>query len=243
MAAQAAPPDTGLLNNKTSRNEQDTLTTDQDTPIALEARAEKEARLYSPSVERNREVIKDVFLKTMPTTGQVLEIASGTGEHGVHIARHAPALTWLPGDPDARSRASIAAWREASGLKNIMPPHDIDARQMPWAFETASLDGIVAINMIHIAPFDAARGVFHEAGRILKPGGKLFLYGPFSRKGVHTAPSNADFDRSLKAQDVQWGVRDRDEELIPTAASAGLQMEATISMPANNLSVVFIKKG
>ena len=114
---------------------------------------------------------------------------------------------------------------------------------MPWAFETASLDGIVAINMIHIAPFDAARGVFHEAGRILKPGGKLFLYGPFSRKGVHTAPSNADFDRSLKAQDAQWGVRDLDEELIPTAASAGLQMEATISMPANNLSVVFIKKG
>jgi hypothetical protein len=148
-------------------------------------------------------------------------------------------LRWLPGDPDADARASIAAWTAHAGLSNIARPHAIDAAAEGWEADVGVVDAIVCINMIHIAPFAAAEGLFAGAGRLLPRGGRLFLYGPFSRQGRHSAPSNADFDASLKARDARWGVRDLDNDLLPLAERAGLALSRVIEMPANNLSVVF----
>lgn len=214
-----------------------------DKPVALEEQAGNGQRLFSPSAARNRDAIRETFLKTMPKEGgAVLEIGSGTGEHAVHIAAAAPALRWRPGDPDEASRASIAAWTAHLGLANVAPPHAIDVTLAGWDKGLDAVDGVVSINMIHIAPFAAAEGLIAGAGRILKAGGKLFLYGPFARGGAHTAPSNAEFDRSLKARDASWGVRDLDLDIAPLAAAAGLSLETVIEMPANNLSVVFARR-
>jgi SAM-dependent methyltransferase len=209
--------------------------------IALEERVRDEQRLFSPSAARNRDAIRDAFLKTMPCAGIILEIGSGTGEHAVHIAAAAPALHWRPGDPDAASRASIAAWTEHVGLTNVAAPHALDVTAPGWDQGMAPIDAVVSINMIHIAPMEAARGLIAGAARLLRPGGKFFLYGPFARNGAHTAPSNAEFDNSLKARNSSWGVRDLDLEIMPLAAAAGLSMEAIVEMPANNLSVVFVR--
>jgi SAM-dependent methyltransferase len=214
--------------------------TDSST-IALEERASKERRLFSPSAARNRDPIRDAFLSTMPRTGVILEIGSGTGEHAVHIAAAAPDLRWRPGDPDEASRASIAAWTEHLRLTNVAPPHALDVTAPGWDEGLAPVDGAVSINMIHIAPFEAARGLVEGAAHLLRPGGRLFLYGPFARNGAHTAPSNADFDASLKARDTRWGVRDLDLEILPLAVAAGFALDAVIEMPANNLSVVFTR--
>lgn len=207
--------------------------------IALEERGRDERRLFSPSAARNRDPIRDAFLRTMPHAGVVLEIGSGTGEHAVHIAAAAPGLRWLPGDPDEASRASIAAWTEHLGLSNVAPPHAIDVTAPGWDQDLSSFDGVISINMIHIAPFGAACGLIAGAGRLLRPAGKLFLYGPFARNGAHTAPSNKEFDASLKARDPRWCVRDLDLEITPLAKAAGLDLETVIEMPANNLSVIF----
>ena len=207
--------------------------------IALEERLAQDAMLSSPSAARNRDAIRDTFLAHMPTQGRILEIASGTGEHAVHIAAAVPGLLWSPGDPDPASRASIDAWRRRLALPNVAPAHAIDATAAPWPIEAGSMAGVVSINMIHIAPFDATRGLIGEAGRILVTGGKLFLYGPFARNGAHTAPSNASFDASLKERTPGWGVRDLDLDIAPLAAKAGLQLERAVDMPANNLSVIF----
>jgi cyclopropane fatty-acyl-phospholipid synthase-like methyltransferase len=170
----------------------------------------------------------------------MLEIGAGTGEHAVHLAAALPDASWFTGDPDPTARASIAAWIEDAQLPNLHGPHAIDVSSPDWGSEGASLyDGIVSINMIHIAPFAAARGLFEGAGRLLRPGGKLFLYGPFSRHGRHTAPSNEAFDQSLKSRDPRWGVRDLDHDLLPLAERAGLVLEAAIDMPTNNLCVLF----
>ena len=209
--------------------------------IALEERAREERRLFSPSAARNRDAIRDAFLQSMPRDGVVLEIGAGTGEHAVHIAAAAPGLRWLPGDPDAASRASIAAWTEHLGLTNVAAPHAIDVTAPGWDQGVSPADGVVSINMIHIAPFEAARGLIAGAARLLKPGGKLFLYGPFARNGSHTAPSNADFDASLKARNPGWGVRDLDLDIAPLAAASGFVLETVIEMPANNFGVVFAK--
>jgi hypothetical protein len=212
--------------------------------VALEDRALAGSRLFSPSAARNRDPIREAFLAHMPQAGTILEIGSGTGEHVVHLAAALPGVRFLPGDPDKASRASIAAWTRHVPLTNVAPPHALDVTEAGWTENVAApVDGVLSINMVHIAPFAAASGLFAGAGRILRAGGKLFLYGPFARNGAHTAPSNAEFDASLKARDPRWGVRDLDLELAPLAKSAGLIVEAIVEMPANNFSVVFRKVG
>ncbi|MFZ5618714.1 MAG: DUF938 domain-containing protein [Pseudomonadota bacterium] len=207
--------------------------------IALETRASEEARLFSPSAARNREAIRDAFLTHMPQEGTIVEVGSGTGEHVVCLAAATPQILWRPGDPDAASRTSIAAWTAHLGLPNIAAPHAADVTEPDWSEVFDAADGVVSINMIHIAPFEAAKGLIAGAGTLLKSGGRLFLYGPFSRNGVHTAPSNAEFDASLKARDPAWGVRDLELDILPLARRAGFSPVAIIDMPANNLSVMF----
>jgi len=215
---------------------------DKEREIALEARTAENARLFSPSAARNRDAIRDVFLKHMPKSGRIVEVGSGTGEHAVHLGAAAPSLAFLPGDPDASSRASIAAWAAHYGLKNVAPPHAVDVALPDWQSDFAPCDGVLSINMIHIAPFDAARGLIAGAGVLLKPAGRLFLYGPFARNGAHTAPSNEAFDQSLKSRNPLWGVRDLDREIAPLATAAVLKLVAIEAMPANNFSVIFEKR-
>ena len=207
--------------------------------IALEARSAQEERLYSPSAARNKDVIRDVFIRTMPKSGAILEVGAGTGEHGVAIAKACPQLNWHAGDPDPVSRASIAAWISHSGLTNMATPHAFDVNSGEWSGMPTEFSGIMSANMIHIAPFSASQGLFACARKTLTAQGRLFLYGPFSRQGSHTAPSNADFDESLKSRNAGWGVRDLDIDIIPLAAENGLELRESVSMPANNLAVIF----
>jgi hypothetical protein len=210
--------------------------------IALEARTQQQTRLFSPSAARNRDAIRDVFVAAMPDKGTIIEVGSGTGEHVAHLAAAAPALFFRPGDPDAASRASIAAWTAHLGLPNIAAPHAVDVSEPDWHRDFVPAVGVLSINMIHIAPFEAALGLMRGAGQILGDGGRLFLYGPFSRNGVHTAPSNAEFDASLKSRDPRWGVRDLENDIAPIASRAGLSLAAVTDMPANNFAVIFEKK-
>src|ERR1043165_1309076 len=213
---------------------------DNPPPVALEQRGvSADQRLFSPAAARNNAPILAVLKRVLPAHGVVLEIGCGTGEHAVHFAGAMPGLTWLPSDPDADSRASTASWIRFTGLSNVRPPLDIDVCATEWGVEqTAPVDAIVSLNMVHISPWTASLGLFAGAGRLLRGGGLLFLYGPFMRDGVHTAPSNAAFDASLKASNPAWGVRDI-ADLERVAESSGLSLHETIEMPANNMSLVF----
>src|SRR5262245_50914829 len=192
--------------------------------------------LFSPASARNRDPILAVLRRVLPERGVVLEIASGSGEHAVHFAAALPGLTWQPSDPDPQARDSVAAYRAAAQLPNLLPPLALDAASPTWPVTQA--DAMVSINMIHIAPWAAAEGLMAGAGRLLPAGGVLFLYGPFREHGRHTAPSNAAFDESLRARNREWGVRDLDE-VAALANRHGFALEERIAMPANNLSVVF----
>jgi Protein of unknown function (DUF938) len=197
-----------------------------------------DARQYAPATERNREAILEVLLQVLPPTGTVLEVSSGTGEHAVFFASHLQPRKWLPSDPNPLAIASINAWKSHTKPENLYPPIAIDACQPNW--ELGNVEPIVAIaniNMIHIAPWEACLGLMAGAGRILPPGGILYLYGPFKLGGKPTAPSNAAFDESLREQDPCWGVRDL-EEVVAVAKSQQLTLVKTVAMPANNLSVI-----
>ncbi len=193
------------------------------------------AALSSPAALRNRDAIRDALAGLLPPHGLVLEIGSGTGEHVTHFAAAFPSLIWQPSDPDPDAIASINAHAEPLGLANLRMPLRIDARETGWP--PAQADVIYCANVIHIAPWAVAEGLLMGAARGLSVGGMLLLYGPFMRGGAHTAPSNAQFDAALRAQDPEWGVRDLDA-VAATAAEHGLSLSGTIEMPANNLIVV-----
>ena len=201
--------------------------------------ASPDARLHAPATLRNRAPIAAVLAGWLPRTGLILELASGTGEHALHFAEVFPQLDWQPSDPGAAHRRSIEAYRQAARLANLRPPLDIDVTAPAWPLD-APVDAIVCCNMIHIAPWAAAEGLFAGAARHLKAGGGLYLYGPFKREGRHTAPSNAAFDASLRAQDPAWGVRDL-EAVAELAAAQGFTAPLIETMPANNLSLWFAK--
>ncbi len=208
-----------------------------------------DARRYAPATQRNREPILAILERVLPATGTVLEISSGTGEHGVFFAPRLAPRQWLPSETDPLARQSILAWQAAEPAANLHPPLALDVRQTPWPVEDSAADlgvdltthpitAIVNINMVHIAPWEACLGLMAGAGRLLPRGGVLYLYGPFKQGGDHTAPSNAAFDDSLQAQNPAWGVRDL-EAVVAEAEAVGLRWVDTLAMPANNMSVVF----
>ena len=190
----------------------------------------------APATARNRDLILAVLRRVLPAHGTVLEIASGTGEHAVHFATALPDLIWQPTDPDPDALRSIAAWRKAAGAPNLLPPLELDVTAQAWLLPCA--DAVVCINMIHISPWRSARGLMAGAQRVLPAGGVLFLYGPYTEGGRHTAPSNEAFDASLRARNPEWGVRDLDA-VRELAARHDLDFVERVAMPANNLSVVF----
>lgn len=195
-------------------------------------------RLYAPAVSRNREPILAVLRPILPASGTVLEIASGSGEHIVHLAEALPDLVFQPSDLNHEALQSVAAWIEARRLANVLPPIVLDASVLPWPGVSAV--AVICINMIHIAPWQAAIGLVTGAGSILPPGAPLYLYGPYKRTGVPTAESNQAFDRNLKDRDPNWGVRNL-EAVADLARAAGFAAPEITEMPANNLSVVFRK--
>jgi hypothetical protein len=193
-------------------------------------------RLHYPATARNRDAIVAVLRGVLPASGVVLEVASGSGEHVAHFAQAFPALAFQPSDPEEAARQSIAAWARQAGLANVRPPLALDAAAEDWPLSVA--DAILCINMIHIAPWRATQGLLRGAARLLPAGAPLYLYGPYRRTGVVTAPSNEAFDASLKARHPEWGLRDL-EVVAALARDHGFSAPAVTEMPANNLSVVF----
>ena len=191
---------------------------------------------HAPSAERNRDEILGALRTILPDTGTILEIASGTGQHAVHFAPHFPDAVWQPSDVRPEALASIRAWAAEAHLSNLADPTELDATWREWPFE--HVDAIVNINMLHIAPWKVCEGLLAGAARALTPGAPLFYYGAFLRTDRPTAPSNLEFDRSLRKRNRAWGVRQL-EDVVAAAQSCGLRLASVTDMPNNNYSVVF----
>ena len=208
---------------------------------------EPDGRLDAAAFHRNHQPIWAVLQKFLTgKSGDVVELGSGTGQHVVHFAKHTPGIIWWPSDLNENHLKSIEAWRAYSALPNIRPPLRIDLTDPDWCPQMhdgsgpAELLAVFCANVIHIAPWRVAEGLFAGAARYLRSDGRLFLYGPFKRGGRHTALSNAVFDTSLREQNPEWGVRDI-ADLEKLAEAGGLALIETTEMPANNMILAFAR--
>jgi len=209
---------------------------------------EADGRLDAAAFHRNHQPIWAVLEKYLADkSGDVLETGSGTGQHVVYFASHSPGITWWPSDLNEAHLKSIEAWRVYSALANMRAPLRVDLTDPAWCAEMRgpsgpkNLKAVFCANVIHIAPWPVAEGLFAGSGRYLADDGVLLLYGPFKRDGKHTALSNAVFDTSLREGNPEWGVRDT-ADLEELAASAGLALRDVVEMPANNLILVFARQ-
>jgi hypothetical protein len=201
-------------------------------------------RLYFPATERNRGPIGDVLAEMLPEQGSVLEIASGSGEHAVTFQRRFPGILWQASDPDPSHCKSINAWIEHESLSALMPQAlQIDALEPSWPLPehlSVDLKVIVAINLIHIAPWSCCISLAKQASEILPIEGRLILYGPYRRNGSHTSLSNESFDQSLRERNPSWGVRDL-EAVEKVCFDVGLKNMYVQELPANNLMISVAK--
>jgi uncharacterized protein DUF938 len=196
---------------------------------------------HAPATLRNREPILAVLKRLLPVTGKLLEVASGSGEHAAFIApRLSSSLVWQPSEASADALADIDAHVSDADGSNIRPAILLNACDADWPIQSA--EAVFCCNMIHIAPWEAAEGLFAGSSRILATAAPLILYGPFKRNGRHTAPSNQSFDDSLRAQNRRWGVRCLETEVLPLAEKSGFALDEVVAMPANNLTAIFRRK-
>ena len=201
-------------------------------------------RLYFPATVRNRAPIGAALSELLPEQGAVLEIASGSGEHAVTFQRRFPGILWQASDPDPSHCKSINAWIAHECLSDLMPPAlQLDVLDRPWLIPertSVELKVVVAINLIHIAPWSCCQSLVEQASDHLPIGGRLILYGPFRRNGLHTSSSNEAFDQSLRERNPSWGVRDL--EAVETLCSeVGFKNMRFTELPANNLIVSLLK--
>ena len=210
------------------------------------APAALDGRLNGPAFHRNHEAIWSAMAGFLGAqAGDLLELGSGTGQHAAAFAGRSPQLTWWPSDIYPSHLASIEGWRRHTGLTNLRAPQRIDLGDPAWTWMAdgqagASLTAMLCINVLHISPWAVSQNLIAGAGRYLRDGGRLFVYGPFMRDGQHTAPSNAAFDQSLRAENPAWGVRDV-ADLDTEAKKAGLTRVEIAEMPANNLVLAFTR--
>ncbi len=201
-------------------------------------------RLFFPATKRNRDFIGDVLSKIVKKKGSILEIGSGSGEHGVVFQQRFPEIIWQTSDPELLHRKSIISWIHFEELNKKMPhPITLDVEKIPWKIPqkiSNSLQGIVSINMIHVAQWSTTKALFKESGKLLNKGKFLILYGPFKIGNKHTSQSNYSFNNSLKMQNDLWGIRNL-EEVSDEGKKNGFYQEKIIKMPANNFSIIYRK--
>ena len=201
-------------------------------------------RLFFPAAKRNKTFIGDVLSRIIQKNGSIIEIGSGSGEHGVAFQKRFPETIWQTSDPDLRHRQSISSWILYEKLNMKMPqPLAIDVEITPWKISSElglSLQLIVSINLIHISSWNCTRSLFQESGKLLSNGKYLMLYGPFKIDNEHISQSNYLFDKSLKMQNNKWGVRNLDK-VNEEAYNNGFVQKELIFMPANNLSIIYKK--
>jgi cyclopropane fatty-acyl-phospholipid synthase-like methyltransferase len=193
---------------------------------------------FSAASERNREPILAVLRTHFADRRHVLEIGSGTGQHAAYFAAQLPHLVWHASDR-AGNLPGIRQWLDEAALPNTPAPLVLDVARGPWPRQ--AFDAVFSANTLHIMAWPEVEAMFAGLDAAASPDAKLAIYGPFNYHGRYTSASNAEFDRSLKAQAAQRGIREFDD-VNRLAHAAGFELIEDAAMPANNRCLVWQRR-
>lgn len=203
------------------------------TPLSA---ADLAALPFSPAAERNAQPILAALVARLPQRACVLEVASGTGQHGACFAAAQPGWTWQPSEAASAALPAVAA--RCAGLPAVQAPLLLDVTAAPWPCATAAFDAVYTANLLHIAPWATTGALMAGSALCLKPGGLLLVYGPFVVQGEPLAQSNAAFDADLRARNPAWGLRAL-QAVVQAAAASSFTFAERLPMPANNQLLCF----
>jgi hypothetical protein len=195
-------------------------------------------KLYAPSAAKNVGALTKLLVRIAPEKGQILEIASGTGQHIVEFAKAIPDLLWTPSEISSERLVSIDAYCAEASLNNLTIPILLDACAQGWAQKSKTYDFIITINLLHLISKKATRVLLSETAKALTVNGTFIIYGPFLREGKTISNGDAVFHAELQNANRQIGYKDRDD-VIAWALLAGLTAFEVVNMPANNLALIF----
>ncbi len=195
-----------------------------------------DGRLFAPAAARNIDAILEALVPHLPASGNALEVASGTGEHVVRLAKATPDLIWHPSDIDAERLTSITAWTAQSSATNVRAPSAYNAVEQTW--DGIPMDAVFLSNLTHLISDQAATNLLTHLSGALAAGGLLAIYGPFKRGADYASEGDERFDASIRAERPEAGYKDIGW-VESQLASHGLKHQDTIAMPANNLMTIW----
>ncbi|WP_435139497.1 DUF938 domain-containing protein [Pseudopelagicola sp. nBUS_19] len=204
------------------------------------AKLTEDGKLFSSSAARNVQAIVSLVRQRAPMRGNALELASGTGQHIVELARATPGLNWQPTEIDSHRRESINAHVAHTGLSNIALAMELDATAPGWSTKNNEQDFILLANLLHLISETETKTLIREASLALAPGGQLIIYGPFKRNNNLTSEGDLTFHTSLQATDSEIGYKNN-EDVFVWGKEKGLTSSIQIDMPANNLAICWRK--
>lgn len=190
---------------------------------------------FSQACENNKHAIATILQAYVEQGGTLLEIGSGTGQHGAYMSGLFPKLTWQTSDR-ADYHSGILAWVNDIQCENFLPPLTIDVNTADWA--APKVDFVFSANTFHIMAWDEVIKFFEFISTALKSGGLLFIYGPFNYEGKFTSESNARFNEWLLQQGQHMAIRDF-EAVNKLALNQGLNLISDNEMPANNRLLIW----
>ena len=193
---------------------------------------------FSAASERNREPILAVLRTHFADRRHVLEIGSGTGQHAAYFAAQLPHLVWHASDR-AGNLPGIRQWLDEAALPNTPAPLVLDVARGSWPRQ--AFDAMFSANTLHIMAWPEVEAMFAGLDAAASSDAKLAIYGPFNYHGRYTSASNAEFDRSLKAQAAHRGIREFDD-VNRLAHGAGFELIEDAAMPANNRCLVWQRR-
>ncbi|TRX55263.1 DUF938 domain-containing protein [Thalassomonas sp. M1454] len=195
---------------------------------------------YSPSCERNQQVILEHLQPYIPSSAKILEIGSYSGQHAIHFCHNQPDLTWQASDQFQYIQGLEQNFRLAN-LANLLDPIEINVAVAEHWPKTV-FDVIYSANTLHIMSWQHVEKMFENISACIKANTLVCIYGPFKYNAQYTSSSNEQFQQWLLARDPLSGIRDF-EAVQLLAEKAGLTLLKDINMPANNQLLIWQYKG
>ena len=107
---------------------------------------------FPPACERNKKPILEYLKQWLKSGDKVLEIGSGTGQHGVFFASQLPDVVWQCSEP-SEHLDGLKLWIKEANLDNLPALLELDVTDYNWILK--KYRAVFSANTLHIMHWSA----------------------------------------------------------------------------------------